>query len=143
MSDTALAAAYRATFNRLKGPSEWWENRVYPDMGPTQAAYPYVIFFYSGGGARNAVRKNDANLMLTVQCISDDMATALAGAARVEELLDDHGQFDNSTDYLYGGASWHILTITQEEILHLVEQFAQAVPIYHEGARYRFIMEAV
>jgi hypothetical protein len=140
-AEHALAALYRAVFQRLTGPGERWGNRVFPDMASAKAAYPYVVFFWQGGGERNAVKEQDADLVLVVKCISDGLAEAFDCAARISELLNDSGEQDDSADYLNGGTDWNILTSTQEETFHLPEMFEGVAPIYHEGARYRFIME--
>jgi hypothetical protein len=144
MTDTALQAAYRAIRVRLIGNGvEPWGNRVYLSLGPQGAAYPYVIQFWSGGGALNAVKARDANLVISVKAVSNNDEAAMLAASRIAALLDDSGEYDDVDDYLYGGATWRILTITEEDTIFL--PIRGAAPdediIWQVGARYRLRME--
>lgn len=141
MAEPALAAAYRAVKARLSGGGEPWDGRVYGDVIPPGATWPAVSFFWSGGGEANRRRTQDAELVLTVKAISESQAEAFTAAERISVLLNDNGQTEVTSGYLNGGDDWYILTCTQEDAVHLVEMFAGAAPIYHEGARYRLIME--
>lgn len=143
MSETALAAAYRALGARLSSASEMWETRAYADAAPASAEYPYVVYVWAGGGERNRLKKRDAELVFIVQAISDSMAEAFAAAARIETLLNDKGEQDDATDHLHGGTEWAILTSTQNETFHVREMADGAKPIFHDGARYRLVMEVI
>jgi len=144
VSEKAFAAAYRATTLRLDAVSgRVWGDRVYTDHVPANTEYPYVWVFWSGGGELNWLRARAASLMLTVQCVSLSLAEALAGAEQIAQALNDHGAQDDSADHLNGGPYWSILTVTEEDTIHLYAPYAGAIPIYQHGARYRYIMEEI
>jgi len=144
MSETALAALYRAVYNRLMAvPGKVWADRVYTDAVAAKSPYPYVWVFWSGGREANMLQRRDANQVLTIQCVSERLEDAFTGAAQIADAMNDHGiQDTGKADALYGGAYWHILSVTEEDTVHLHAPFAGAAPIYQSGARYRFIMEA-
>jgi hypothetical protein len=142
MSETALQAAQKAITARLTGsPDEPWGNRVRVSMARPNTPYPYVIYFWSGGGEANRIQARDAVLRFGVKCISDKMAEAMRGAERIAMLLNDSGQQDDQDDYLYGGEHWLILTITEEDVIYVPETTADTITAYHVGAFYRFEME--
>lgn len=140
---TALAAAYDALRTRLIAGAEPWNDRAYQGRAPAGTAYPYVVYFWSGGGEDNRTRKRDANLMITVKAVAKTIGQALSAADRIDALLNDHGLYDNAGDSLVNAKGWYILTITQEGAFELVETFAAADDTYHQGGRYRFIMEEI
>lgn len=144
MSETALAALYRAVVARLDGVADKvWADRVYTDAVAEGTAYPYVWIFWSGGREANLLQRRDADQVLTIQCVSESLEQAFAGAEQIADALNDHGEQDTGNDdALYGGAYWHILSVTEEDTIHLHAPFAGAAPIFQCGARYRFIMEA-
>jgi hypothetical protein len=141
MAETALAAAYRAVRSRLAGSGEPWGTQLYGDIIPAAAEFPLVSFFWSGGGEYNGRRKVAAELVLTVKGVAYTQAEAFTLAARIATLLNDGGLYDDSADHLYGGADWDILTCTQEDAVHIVDMWSGALPIFHDGARYRLVME--
>lgn len=141
MAETALAAAYRAIHARLAGGNEAWGTSVYADVVPAGASFPLVTYFWTGGGDVNGRRGQDAELMIAVKAVSYSQPEAFTLAARISELLDNHGITDNSADSLNGGNDWYILTCTQEEAIHQVDLWSGTRPIYHAGARYRLVME--
>jgi len=143
MSEPALASAYRAIRARLGAGGEPWGARVYGDVIPAGAEWPVVTYFWSGGGERYTRRTPDANLVITVKAISESQAEAFTLAGRIAALLNDSGEADYRNDALTAGSEWRILSVSQEDAVHLVEMWAGAQPLYHEGARYRFIMEEV
>ena len=140
MSETALAATYKALRTALTGGSESWATRAYPDIAPEGVARPYVVFGWAGGGEANEVRRQDASLIISVKVVADTMTASMAGAVRLSELLNDQGEQESNT--ITGGTFWEISTITQERAVHLVEQFGNAKPIYHDGHIFRFRLEA-
>ena len=142
MAEIALQAAQKAITARLTAnPNELWGNRVRVSLAKSNTSYPYVIYFWSGGGESNTVRAQDSSLRIAVKCISSKMAEAMRGAARISELLNDCGKQDDAGDYLYGGDDWEILSITEEEVIYLPEQQADTITAYHVGAFYRFEMQ--
>lgn len=144
MAEIALQAAQKAIFARLTAdPLEPWGNRVRASLAKPNTDYPYVIYFWSGGGEVNRIKARDSVLRMGVKCISPKMAEAMRGAGRIADLLNDSGYLDDPDDYLYGGSDWVILSITEEEAIYLPEQTADTITAYHVGAFYRFEMEAV
>lgn len=139
---TALEAAYKAIRARLASQSELWGAAVFSDVIPATAEFPVVQFFWSGGGEANGLKKQDADLVITVKCVAESMSDSMTGAARISALLNDKGENDDASDHLNGGSAWRILTCTQEEHVHLVDMWAGAQPIYHDGHRFRLVMEA-
>ena len=143
MSEHALAALYRAIVARLKAGGAWG-NRVYPTAAKAGTEYPFVVYFLHGGGERNAIRGRDAEIVVVVKVVSDNMGEALQCAYDIDALLNDAGLQDDATDHLEpgGGSEWKILTVTGEEHIQYTEMFANATPVYHAGGRYRIVMEA-
>lgn len=140
--ETALRNVYKALETRLSDSGEPWGSHAYMAQAHENAPYPYVVYFWAGGGEANRRRHQDAELVIIVKAVSDNAGEAFDCAARIAELLNDHGTQDNAADYVYGGSEWEIMTVTQEETLHLHEQFANTKALTHAGARYRFVMEA-
>jgi hypothetical protein len=140
VSEIALAALYRAVGLRLSNGSAIFADRAYADYSESDE-YPYVIYFWSGGGEVNHTRRRDAEIVLTVTAISEKLGDAQIAAQQISDLLNDSGEYDDPADYLYGGTFWRILTSTEEDAIHTLDMFSGAVPIYHVGARYRFVME--
>lgn len=149
MADTALQAAYNAIYTRLHNATLAGV-KAYPDIADDEADYPYIVYFWSGGGERNSNRKRDANLVIGVKVVTLDLHQAFTGAGQVADLLNDQGTQDvvaatgaYVSDPLNGGANWHITTSTQEDVFHFTELIEQDnETVYHNGAYYRFIMEA-
>lgn len=135
-----LYALYQAVFRRLTAADEMWGTRVYPDLAAAGTARPYVVYGWAGGGALNAVGRQDAEFVLTVKCVAAELATAMAGAARLSALLDDADR--GSAAALDAGSAWVVLHSKQEQAIHLVEM-VDGVRVYHAGYRFRFRMEAV
>lgn len=142
MSD--LGTAYTALRTVLStATSAVWSNRAYADQVPysvTTIVRPYAVYAYTAGGDVNAIVQSDPNLVFTVKCVADDLATALTGDEQIKALLDDHGALDRVKD-IFGDTAYIIKTITRERRIHYVENVKGAVQIYHDGAYYRLIME--
>ena len=139
MALTALESVYRALPVNLKGVGNWGD-RVYPDQAPANVQRPYVIFFWAGGGEANWTRHNDADLIISVKCVANTMQESMTGAGLIAAALNDKGTQD-STSPLVNGADWTITTVTSDRVIHMVEAEANAVPIYHDGAQYRVILQ--
>lgn len=140
MAETALAALYRAVGRRLVENPELWGDRAYPDLAPEGSGRPFVLYAWAAGGELNQLVKQDAEIVLTVVCAANTLAQAFTAAGRISALLDDADI--SSTLALDGGAAWQILSVNQEQIVHLVERVDGAW-VYREGHRFRFRMEAV
>ena len=142
MSINAQRAAEVALQSRLQNNGSWSE-RVRQDRGASGWPYPYLVHVFSGGGERNRLKRHDAELVFVVKAISDVAQEAAAAAQEADDLLNNHGLQDNTSDYLYGGSDWHILTVTREDYISLTEYVSETRAIHHRGARYRLIMEAI
>ena len=141
MTDTALAAAYRAIRARLAGSGLSWAGRVYGDVIPASVELPVVTYFWQGGGEANFRRNQDAELVIIVKAVSYTQAEAFSMAAEIAALLNDKGHTDDADDHLTASGGWTILTCTQELAVHLVDMWAGAQPVFHEGHQYRLVME--
>ena len=143
MSEAPLAALYRTMNLRWSTANELWGARAYAERAPAKVTRPYVIYQWQGGGDRNRLmQKKDAEIVLTVKCVADNLGTAFTGADRLGALLDDYGVQDRIAqgDGLNGGDYWSILTTTRENIVHLSEM-VDGVDVYHEGFTLRVVME--
>lgn len=136
----ALEACYRAITTALKGAGSWGE-RVYPHLAPAGAERPYVVYFRAAGGElnRRVNTRRDAELVVTVKCVADNLALAMAGASAIAAALNDKGQYDVTSGALDGG-EWGILTTTQEGLVDLLE-LVDGKNVWHQGADYRIKME--
>lgn len=130
----------RAIVNRLAAPGEMWGVRVWPDRAPANPVRPYALYFINSGGENNRVREADAAFGVTIKCVADTMAQSMQGAARLAELLNDCGTQDIGDDPLDAGLDWVITTITQGRLVHLVEDFGNVEPVYHDGHVFDFVM---
>lgn len=153
-SITALDALYSAIYSRLKNGGNAGA-KVYPDIADDDAipegqdTWVYWIYFWAGGGEENQRRKGDANHVVGVKCVSNDLSVAFAGAQQISMLLNNQGVQDvvaatgaYVSNPLNGGTDWVIATSTQEESFHNTEVETETdETVYHDGAYYRFIME--
>lgn len=115
--------------------------RVFYTRAPANTSRPYVVFFLSGGGARNdMVLKQDANLLVTVKVVANALPIALEAVGRLTQLLDNTGRQDNTDNFLDGGDDWLIQTTTVEGAVSMIE-LVDGGPVYHEGFQIRLIME--
>ena len=142
MTQIAIDALLLAVKNRLNIPGQPWGARVYPYQAPAKTPYPYVVIIPSGGGERNQQKARDAEIVMVVKVVSDKLGEAFAAASAVDGLLNDHGAQETSDALSTGSSEWSILTATGEEAISYLEMFANVTPVYHAGARYRFVMEA-
>jgi hypothetical protein len=138
--ESPLAAAYRAVRSALVVPGAVWGTRVYRSTAPEGVTRPYVVYFWSGGGETNRVLAQDATLVVTVKVVAESYAEAATGAAQIAERLNDQGRYRAAT--LDGGTDWHVLGCSQEELFEFDELFGGQVTLYHQGARFRLVMEA-
>lgn len=140
MTRSALASLYAAVRRALLNDEEW-ANRVFPDVVPAEIARPYAVLFWVAGGEDNQTKRQDARITLTVKCVADNMGASMRGAGRISELFNDQGSQDGGN--IAGDGNWLITTITQGRIVHLVEMFEGAQPIYHDGHQFEFDMERI
>lgn len=138
--EAALGALYRAVQTRLRDNHEEWADRAWADLAASPETKPYVVYGYAGGGEINVTVKPDAEIVLTIQCVAADMATAQRGAGRISDLFNDADAGSESA--LGGGPDWIILNTKQEQAVHFVEM-VDKTRVHHSGHRFRFRMEAV
>ena len=120
---------------------EIWSNRVYRAQAQTKAIRPYVIYVFSSGLKRQNTPNSDAEFLITIKCVADDAATSEAGAARIAELFDDLGQ--NRSTTLDCGTDWTLIHSQLTRYISLIENVDNgATQIYHDGAIFRFLLEA-
>ncbi len=142
MPDAALWAVYKGFNTRLTSDgSEVWAQRARASVTKAKTLYPYVIYFYAGGGAWNATTGRDAQYSIGVKCVTPKMSVAMTGAERISVLLDNKGKQDDPNDFVFGSADWDILTITEEETIYLAETPPNTDEVYHIGAFYRVVLE--
>jgi len=141
MAEVALAALYRAVKARLtENSGELWGAKVFPDLAPSGTQKPYVVYAWMGGGEINERVQQDAEIVLQVKLVTEQLAQAFVGAGRISTLLNDADY--SSSEALNGGADWYVLNVKQEGIVHMLET-VDGGQIYHAGHRFRFRMERV
>jgi hypothetical protein len=130
-----IGTLYEAVFGALQSLGA-----VYADFAPQNATRPYTVFFFVSGGNTREVKNNRQIIVLTVKCVADNLAVAMAGASSINAILADSGRFDGGV--IVGDSAWDILTITQDGDVYLREDDEQVAPIYHVGYQYEIVMEA-
>lgn len=141
MAETALAALYRTVKQTLTAsPGELWGAKAYPDLAPSGTVKPYVVFSWAGGGELNQRRTQDAEIVLQIKIVTDNLAQAFVGAGRISTLFNDADYSSNSP--LNAGAEWLVLHVKQEGIVHMIEP-VDGGQVHHAGHRFRFRMERV
>lgn len=139
----AKAALFSVVSQQLRGDALWGE-RVYHDAAPRGVAYPYVVFFVAGGGELNLHRTPDAEIVVSVKAVADNLAVAFECAARIQDLLNDRGASDIRAGLPDAPGGWLIISSTQGLDISLVDYVDQSDKrIYHEGAQYEFFMQKV
>lgn len=140
MTDS-LQALYETVYAALVNASGVWGNRVYAEMAQTGAVRPYALFVYSGGGERNIRRRlSDPEYLLNIKVVAEERADAMTGAAQLAACLDDKGFTDVENGYL-DHTDWWIVATELGQRIHITEMVDRAMPLYHQGATFRFVME--
>lgn len=142
MSESPVYAAQRAIRDRLIAAAGPWENRVRWSEGLSGWPFPYVVTVFGGGAESNRWRAPDVEVVIVVKVVSDSAEGASSAAEVLAEALNDHGRYDNASDYLNGGASWDIKTVSREDFVSYTEPVSETKVLFHEGARFRLVMEA-
>lgn len=133
-----IGAVYQILRGTLVGDAAWGE--VYPERVPPGVTRPYVVIIYSGGGREQwRTDKKNAGVLVTVKCVANTAAEAIAGQTRIEALLDAQGSQEG--DGLADHATWDVLTVTISTAVAMVEAFEGVDEIYHYGHQYRLEME--
>lgn len=141
MSEPALQACQKAIGNALDSGDEVWGTKVRVSFTRSDTPYPYLLYFWAGGGEANDIRADDAEFRMAVKVVSSKMAEAFAGKRRISDLLNNKGEQEVATGYLNGGTDWKILTCTEEETIYLAEKLTDTKAIYHVGAVFRIAMQ--
>ena len=146
MTDSPRFACIRAVTTALRNNGAWGA-QVGLDRADDDWTFPYVVIVYSGGGEANDIRRTsgDSAQVWVIKVVSDNLEEAATAAESVAALLNDKGVQDVATasDGLQGGDDWYILTCDRENYISFAEFVSSSRVIYHEGARYRFALEAV
>jgi hypothetical protein len=140
LSTTAL---YTAVGDRLSGANAVFDDRIYSRYAPPGTTEPYVVMMVVGGGDANRRRHRDAELVLQVVCWSKDISESEAGAASIDEVLDDSGIQDTTTASHQLNASannWLITAVTGGRIIDQIDNNEQRV-LYGTGKTYTVKME--
>lgn len=135
-----LEALYRALRAHLTNTGDVWGSRVYSDQAARETERPFLLFFWMGGGDLNGIISSDPAHAIGIKVVANTLPEAMTGAGRIAELLNDRERGQSGLRALDGGAGWHILTASKEAAIHIVET-VDGRQIYHEGNRYRFLME--
>lgn len=111
---------------------------TFSDVAPADTARPYVVFFHQSGGNTNRRKRKNETHTLIVRCVADRIEDSFAKALIVEGLLHDNGSQGSNT--LPADPDWIITTVTQGQLIHLVEIW-NGQPLYMTGHQYIFNME--
>lgn len=114
------------------------EGRAYPLVAPAKAT-PYIVYSFTAGGETLRRPRENSTLILTIKCVSNDLAEALAGARQIRDLLRDAG--DQETTTLPTDTEWRITTISKGPLIHYAEEWQSGEIFYHAGHDYTFTME--
>lgn len=137
---SATKSLYGALFTALSG-NEMWGDRVYPEIVPAKIIRPYVVYFISSGGERNARRKDDATFTVVTKCVSLQLSESMDGAGRLSEILNNAGA--QGSGEVSGDDQWVIMSIEQMQFIKQVEMINDDQPLFHTGHMFRFNMEKI
>lgn len=132
--NAAISAAIQGA---LPDASEPWTG-VYKDIAPMNATRPFLVHGLMGGGNDNSIRGGFINARWMVKGIADTQVLAFSCADRIRALLGDADQ--GSGKALDGGDDWHILTITEGDVIDFIE-LVDGQNVYHAGYIFRVLMQ--
>lgn len=137
-----VTALYETLYPYLRDYGGVWGARVEPlALATAGMEKPCLLFFFVSGGRELSVpTRNSARLGLTVKCVADTLADALAGQAQISAALHNAGLQDVNPR-LPSHAAWDVLTVTEQEAVWLEEVFEGTQRIYHVGYQYDFLLE--
>jgi hypothetical protein len=144
----AMQALLRTVRDALLASQQFGE-RVYWGAAPQDCPYPYAVYFSTGGGDDNArAVKKSADITLQITCFSQDDDEASVGAAILDDIFDDRGEFDVTTRPMVAaldatGHGWHICTVMAVGDISTIERYENTLPIYQLGKEYQFILEEI
>lgn len=120
-------------------PNALWASRAYLGIAPAQVPMPFVVYSILDAIEESRINAPDPLISVQVKCLSDQAAVALNGAEQIINLLSNQGAQDTGKA-VSGDSTWQISTITVDEHVLLLEQFVNAVDIWHAGAIFRVRM---
>ncbi|MEQ9027567.1 MAG: hypothetical protein RLP44_02530 [Aggregatilineales bacterium] len=115
-------------------------DRAYPFGAVAGTERPYLVYFPVIVREANELKRDDAEIVMQIECVANRLSDAMDGAGRISALFNNAGEQDGGA--IVGDAGWRIRTITQEGDVTRVESFENAREIYHGGFEFRFSMEA-
>jgi len=137
---TEIEAAFEA-IEVAAETGELWGERIFQDIVPSKAVWPYFLFWRVGGGRQQRhISQPTANMVIAITVVSEKYATAQTGAQRIDELYADAGAQDTGAT-ITATTDWNILTITGELPIHQPLE-DNSLYIWRIGRQFRFIMEA-
>jgi hypothetical protein len=149
MALDALGAVSEILSDYMNGLGQWGAN-VSPVEQVSNISYPYLTWFWSGGGSElQAVHLRSARLQMSVKgvCGEEDgivspYNTALVMQGEIADLLVDSGLQDVDPR-LPSHTDWMVLTVTQGRVIYQRVQLSDGSWSHHAGHVYEFMMEKV
>lgn len=143
MAEDAEGALTKALMKKLKAAPGVYGNKVYPDAAPPSSTYPYCVFFWAGGGEIQAVMEQRIEEhVISVKCVSDDIAEAFLGKAQISDALRHQGEQEVTSGAMTGGDDWTIVKVFKDRNISAFDPYADVQPVYHRGNQYEIRMEA-
>lgn len=115
------------------------EGRVFPLVAPARTVTPFVIYGFEGGGETDRRKRENSSLILVIKCVGTRLEDTFLNARLIRDLLRDQGEQEGNTLPL--DAEWHITTVSQGALVHMVEVWESGDIFYHTGHQYTFTME--
>ena len=136
MSKLDIDALYGALHIHLNGLCG---GRVFPDLAPAKTITPFVVYSFESGGETDTRRRETSALTLVIKCVAQELDDAFTNARLIRDLLRDAGAQEGNT--LPTDSDWHLLTVSQGLLVHMVEVWEDGSVFYHTGHQYTFVME--
>lgn len=138
-----LPAAAKWLYGKLIGDAALTalvSNRVYADVAPTGAAFPYVVFSITGVSDLQAMGPDRAAVTVTmvVRAVTQGSSTVALEpvASRVDELL----QVKTPTTVSLGGRTYNLLSCARQTALAYPET-VEGKPYRHLGGLYVMMID--
>ena len=139
MASHALHVLRKVIYRQLVNETLWGAE-VYPERAPAKASRPYVVYFHVAGGNEVVTTGGgNARYIMTIKAVADRLEEALLCSQRIRELMDNHGSQEPAALPLHD--DWDVTTTTRGRTVSVPDMFAGALPLYHEGDQYEFVME--
>ena len=141
MAKSEFEALATALYTKLTSGSDVWGARVYDQYVPAKANYPYIFMHKVGGGDTNTNLTSDPRIIYGIRCVSKSQTEAYDVQKRIQELIDDQGDYDTTTP-LNAGDDWQIRTSQKTLAIVFVEDVDHATRVFHAGHQYIFMMQS-